>query len=861
MFQQTVTKQLLWGNNMTLSKITKPITDKDRDNKINGLIDEFDSLAGVATTGSYNDLTNKPTIPDAQVQSNWNETDTSSKAYIKNKPTIPTVNNATLTIQKNGTTVKTFTANASSNVTCNITVPTDTQDLTNGAGYTTNTGTVTSVNGVTPVNGDVSIPIPTVNNATLTIQKNGSTVKTFTANASSNVTCNITVPTKTSDLTNDSGYTTNTGTITGITMNGVSKGTSGVVNLGTVITDVSGKANTADLATVATSGSYNDLSNKPTIPAAQVQSDWNETDSTSKAYIKNKPNITNTVDQTYDGTSTNAQSGVAIENSRLLKNKAGGVNAIAIEGTATKSTAIAIGVDATASEISAIQLGKGTNNAANTLSVGFANANHNYQLLDGSTGLIPDARLSSNIARTSAIPTVNNATLTIQKNGTTVKTFTANASSNVTCNITVPTKTSDITNDSGYTTNTGTITGITMNGVSKGTSGVVDLGTVITSHQDISGKANTADLATVATSGSYNDLSNKPTIPTVGNGTITITQDGTTKGTFTTNQSGDSTIELDGGGGRNIGEIVSSTIPLSDAGLHLLDGSLLQYASYKDFIDYIASIYSANSNYFCSESDWQTSVTNYGVCGKFVYNSTNNTVRLPKITGFTEGAISVTTLGDLTEAGLPDHNHTHYARARYGADGGTTGAFWCRGDSGTGYTTGEFSYASESNSIYGNSTTVQPQSIKVLYYIVIANSTKTEIEVDIDEIATDLNGKADTDLSNAIFSSSVKNTIFSFGIPKFASSININPSGATSGSYTTTAKGYIYVDFSCYAKTMSLYINNQPIHIRTATGSHISSLNGLYPVESGVTVSFANGYMATTTYSTQGIYFVPIQAN
>ena len=37
-------------------------------------------------------------------------------------PTIPTVNNATLTIQKNGTTVNTFTANASSNVTANIQV-------------------------------------------------------------------------------------------------------------------------------------------------------------------------------------------------------------------------------------------------------------------------------------------------------------------------------------------------------------------------------------------------------------------------------------------------------------------------------------------------------------------------------------------------------------------------------------------------------------------------------------------------------------------------------------------------------------------------------------------------------------------
>lgn len=59
-------------------------------------------------------------------------------------------------------------------------------------------------------------------------------------------------------------------------------------------------------------------------------------------------------------------------------------------------------------------------------------------------------------------------------------------------NITVPTKVSDLTNDSGFTSNTGTITGINMNGASKGTSGVVDLGTVLTAHQDISGKADKA---------------------------------------------------------------------------------------------------------------------------------------------------------------------------------------------------------------------------------------------------------------------------------------------------------------------------------------------------------------------------------
>ncbi len=40
-------------------------------------------------SGDYNDLTNKPTIPAAQVNADWNAT--SGKAVILNKPTIPTV--------------------------------------------------------------------------------------------------------------------------------------------------------------------------------------------------------------------------------------------------------------------------------------------------------------------------------------------------------------------------------------------------------------------------------------------------------------------------------------------------------------------------------------------------------------------------------------------------------------------------------------------------------------------------------------------------------------------------------------------------------------------------------------------------
>ena len=54
----------------------------------------------------------------------------------------------------------------------------------------------------------------------------------------------------------------------------------------------------------------------------------------------------------------------------------------------------------------------------------------------------------------------------------------------------------------GFTKNVGTITEITMNGSSKGTSGVVDLGTVITSHQDISGKENISNKVTSLSSSS-----------------------------------------------------------------------------------------------------------------------------------------------------------------------------------------------------------------------------------------------------------------------------------------------------------------------------------------------------------------------
>lgn len=176
---------------------------------------------------------------------------------------IPTVNNGKLTIQKNGTTVATFTANQSTAATANITVPVKVSELTNDSNFVTDSPTFTQASSraniasgetfatilgkikkfftdlktvaFTGSYNDLSDQptIPTVNNATLTIQKNGTTVKTFTANASSNVTANITVPTKVSELTNDSGYTTNTGTVTSVaTGTGLTGGT--ITSSGTI---------------------------------------------------------------------------------------------------------------------------------------------------------------------------------------------------------------------------------------------------------------------------------------------------------------------------------------------------------------------------------------------------------------------------------------------------------------------------------------------------------------------------------------------------------------------------------------------------------------------------------------------------
>ena len=188
-------------------------------------------LATVATSGSYNDLINKPTIPAEQVNSNWNAT--SGVAQILNKPTklsdftddlgsspvhthsqyltehqdlsnyqtkLSSTNKLNADYIQDGTTNKVVTStekdtwNAKQNALATQTAYTSKGSATKVPQITTNT--LGQVTGIT----EVTISQPTVNDSTITIQKNSTTVDSFTLNQSTAKTINISVPTTAADV-------------------------------------------------------------------------------------------------------------------------------------------------------------------------------------------------------------------------------------------------------------------------------------------------------------------------------------------------------------------------------------------------------------------------------------------------------------------------------------------------------------------------------------------------------------------------------------------------------------------------------------------------------------------------------------
>lgn len=284
-----------------------------------------------------------------QVQSDYAQVDTTAVDYIKNKPTLASV--------------------ATSG---------DYSDLSN-----------------TPT-------IPTVNDATLTITQNGTSVGTFTANASSDVTVNFT----------DTTYSTFTGA------DGVNAGSSGLVPAPTAVDNEKFLKGDGTWATVGgnsyTAGTGIDITNNEISVASPTLT--NTATGNRSLAISDMFRTTGENNVNIGGYAT-ARSGVAVgfnAQSRANYSVSIGIDsdvegnfgiAIGEYARAFSNKSIAIGSSSyvTASATSSIQIGKGTNDEADT--VKFGNDTNNWKLLDLTTGLIPDARLSSNVQTTSNLVT------------------------------------------------------------------------------------------------------------------------------------------------------------------------------------------------------------------------------------------------------------------------------------------------------------------------------------------------------------------------------------------------------------------------------------------------------------------------
>ena len=252
--------------------------DKD---KVLGVIDDHGTMGWVNQT--------------QHIQSNWNEANSSSPAYIQNKPTIPNpANDATITVQIGSTSIGSFTTDQLANST--ITIPEASTTVT-GAMSSADKGKLdgiavgAQVNVKPNWNAASGADAEILNKPDLSVYALSSSLAPVATSGSYNdLTDKPSIPTiPVNDVTVDGSSVVNSSGVAQIQLPTFTQ-----VNADWTETDSSSAAyieHKPNLATVATSGSYTDLSNKPTIPAAQVQSDWGESDTTSKAYINNKPDL------------------------------------------------------------------------------------------------------------------------------------------------------------------------------------------------------------------------------------------------------------------------------------------------------------------------------------------------------------------------------------------------------------------------------------------------------------------------------------------------------------------------------------------------------------------------------------------
>lgn len=251
---------------------------------------------------------------------------------------------------------------------------------------------------------------------------------------------------------------------------------------------------------------------------------------------------------------------------------------------------------------------------------------------------------------------------------------------------------------------------------------------------------------------------------------------------------------------------------------------------------------------------------------------TSTNVRLPKISGIIQGTLSNSDLGNIVDAGLPNHTHTRGSMnitgtvGVLGIDGRAhTGAFYYLDRAGSLSNSGEADYTAgfdasrswtgnTSNPVYSDTIstthTVQPQTVKVLYYIVAAEFTKTDIEVDIDNALEEINNKADVNLSNI----STTGTIEGAGWAMPSSTYENLTLGESGISYTAPANGYY-----TYKGTASghgyFYMGLADSVLNVRVDNTDGKLESFIPVQKGkqVTVTYSN---VTSTVFFRFVYAV-----
>ena len=193
------------GNVDNTSDINKPIstaTQTALDTKVDKVTtaSQFYGTTSTGTQTTYDITDFENAVEDVKVNGT-----SVVDAYKVANITVPTVNDGTLTIQKNGTTVQTFTANQAGNATANIAVPVNTSDLVNDGDGTT-TSTTTAASGKYVIGG-----VATDNNFTTTHKTKVDNLGTVVTGASSSL--NYTATQGTVTLNNINTATGSTGTV------------------------------------------------------------------------------------------------------------------------------------------------------------------------------------------------------------------------------------------------------------------------------------------------------------------------------------------------------------------------------------------------------------------------------------------------------------------------------------------------------------------------------------------------------------------------------------------------------------------------------------------------------------------------